>query len=212
MAIRLILLITVQIIPINFVLPTLYFVLLLIIAVVKNRNSDYISGIKEHSIKIFITACIMDSIKKIIRNKKARHEYFILSTYEAGIALLGTEVKSIREGKLNFLDSYARIRNGELWLIGLHISPYEKGNIHNHDPLRERKLLMHSREIERLRKSIDEKGLTFIPLSIYLKNGKIKVELGLAKGKQLYDKRQDSASRDAKREMERAKKSVVRGQ
>ncbi len=154
----------------------------------------------------------MDSIKKIIRNKKARHEYFILSTYEAGIALRGTEVKSIREGKLNFLDSYARIRNGELWLIGLHISPYEKGNIHNHDPLRERKLLMHSREIERIRKSIDEKGLTFIPLSIYLKNGKIKVELGIAKGKQLHDKRQDSASRDAKREMERAKKSVVRGQ
>ena len=154
----------------------------------------------------------MDSIKKIIRNKKARHEYFILSTYEAGIVLRGTEVKSIRDGKLNFLDSYARIRNGELWLTGLHISPYEKGNIHNHDPLRERKLLMHSREIERLRKSIDEKGLTFIPLSIYLKNGKIKVELGLARGKQLHDKRQDSASRDAKREMERAKKSVVRSQ
>ena len=153
----------------------------------------------------------MDSIKKIIRNKKARHEYFILSTYEAGIALRGTEVKSIRDGRLNFKDSYARVNNGELWLIGLHISQYEKGNIHNHDPLRERKLLMHSREIERLRKSIDEKGLTFIPLSIYLKNGKIKVELGLAKGKQLYDKRQDSASRDAKREMERAKKSVARG-
>ncbi|MBT4482368.1 MAG: SsrA-binding protein SmpB [Candidatus Latescibacteria bacterium] len=153
----------------------------------------------------------MDSIKKIAVNKKARHEYFIFSAYEAGIALQGTEVKSIRESRLNFLDSYARIINGELWLLGMHVSPYEKGNIHNHDPLRPRKLLMHAREINRLKKSSEEKGLTIKPLSIYLKNGKIKVELGLAKGKRLYDKRQDAATRDAKREMDRAQKSSASG-
>jgi len=152
----------------------------------------------------------MENIKTIARNKKARHEYSILSTFEAGMVLQGTEVKSIREGRLNFLDSYARVKNGELWLIGLHVSPYDKGNIHNHDPLRERKLLMHSREIERLRKNVEEKGLTIVPLSIYLKSGKVKVELGLARGKHLYDKRRDAASRDARKEMDRAKKSFSR--
>jgi len=152
----------------------------------------------------------MDTIKTLARNRKARHEYHVLSTYEAGIALRGTEVKSIRDGRLNFLDSYARITNGELWLSGMHVSPYEKGNIHNHDPMRERKLLMHSREIARLRKSIDEKGLTIVPLSMYLKNGKVKVELGLAKGKRLYDKRQDTLDRDARREMDRARKRASR--
>ena len=152
----------------------------------------------------------MDTIKTLARNRKARHEYHILDTYEAGIVLQGTEVKSIKDGRLNFLDSYARITSGELWLTGLHVSPYEMGNIHNHDPMRERKLLMHSREIARLKKSIDEKGLTIVPLSMYLKNGKVKVELGLAKGKRLYDKRQDTMDRDAKREMDRARKTASR--
>ena len=151
----------------------------------------------------------MANIKKIARNKKGRHDYFIVSTYEAGIVLRGTEVKSIREGRLNFKDSHARIKNSELWLIGMHISPYEKGNINNHNPLRIRKLLMHSSEIERLKKSTDEKGLTIIPLSLYLKQGKVKIELGLAKGKHLFDKRQDNVSRDAKREMEHARKKVT---
>lgn len=151
----------------------------------------------------------MDDIKTIVRNKKARHDYFVVSTYEAGIVLRGTEVKSIREGHLNFMDSHARVNNGELWLIGMHISPYEKGNINNHDPLRIRKLLMHSSEIERLKKITEEKGLTIIPLSIYLKQGKVKVELALVRGKHFYDKRQDKASRDARREMEHARKKVT---
>ena len=148
----------------------------------------------------------MENSKAIVKNKKARHDYFILSTYEAGIVLKGTEVKSIRETRINFKDSYVRVQDGELWLIGMHISPYEKGNIYNHDPLRTRKLLMHSREIERLRRNLEEKGLTLIPLSLYLKNGRVKLELGLAKGKHLHDKRDDKATRDAKREMERALK------
>ena len=151
----------------------------------------------------------MDDIKTIVKNKKARHDYFIVSTYEAGIVLRGTEVKSIREGRLNFKDSHARVKNSELWLIGMHISPYEKGNINNHNPLRRRKLLMHSSEIERLKKSTEEKGLTIIPLSIYLKQGKVKIELGLARGKHLFDKRQDNVSRDARREMEHARKKVT---
>ena len=152
----------------------------------------------------------MENIKVIAKNKKSRHDYFILSTYETGIALQGTEVKSIRENRLNFKDSYARVKNNELWLIGLHISPYEKGNIYNHDPLRPRKLLMHSREIERLRRDTEEKGLTLLPLSIYLKNSRVKVELGIARGKHLYDKREDKATRDAKREMERAMKKDIK--
>ena len=148
----------------------------------------------------------MENIKVIAKNKKARHEYFILSNHEAGIALKGTEVKSIRNNRISFLDSYARIDDGELWLIGLHISPYDQGNINNHDPIRHRKLLMHKREIERLKKDIDEKGITLIPLTVYLKNGRVKLELGIAKGKQLHDKRDDNAKKDAKREMERAMK------
>ncbi|HUT62666.1 MAG TPA: SsrA-binding protein SmpB [Anaerolineae bacterium] len=148
----------------------------------------------------------MEKVKTIAQNKKARHNYYILSTYEVGIALQGTEVKSLRDGRLNFKDSYARVSDGELWLIDMHISPYDKGNIHNHDPLRKRKLLMHSFEIERLRRSTEEKGLTIVPLSIYLKNGKVKVEIGLAKGKHLYDKREDKISRDARREIDSAQK------
>ena len=152
----------------------------------------------------------MENIKVIAKNKKSRHDYFILSTYETGIVLKGTEVKSVRENRINFMDSYARVKDGELWLIGMHISPYEKGNIFNHDPLRPRKLLMHSREIERLRRDTEEKGLTLVPLSIYLKNGRVKVEIGLAKGKRLYDKREDKATREAKREVERALKKDMR--
>jgi SsrA-binding protein len=148
-------------------------------------------------------------MKIIAQNKKARHDYFILSKYEAGIALKGTEVKSIRQGHVNLKDSYARVMDNELWLIGVHISPYEQGNIYNHDPLRNRKLLLHSSEIERLRKSIEEKGLTIVPLSLYFNGGRVKVELGLARGKHLYDKREDKAAREAKREMDRARKKVA---
>ncbi|MCE5251753.1 SsrA-binding protein SmpB [bacterium] len=148
-------------------------------------------------------------MKIATKNKKAYHDYFILSKYEAGIVLQGTEVKSIRLGHVNLNDSYARVIDNELWLIGLHISPYEQGNIFNHDPLRKRKLLLHSAEIERLRKSIEEKGLTIVPLSLYLNGGRVKVELGLARGKHLYDKREDKASRDARREIDRARKKAA---
>jgi SsrA-binding protein len=151
----------------------------------------------------------MDAVNTVTKNKKAYHEYHILETFEAGIELVGTEVKSIRAGQINLTDSYARVRNNELWLIGAHISPYEQGNIFNHDPLRERKLLMHSREIVKIRRSIEEKGLTLIPVGVYFKHGRAKVELGIGKGKKLYDKREDNATRDAKREMDRARKKAV---
>ena len=143
--------------------------------------------------------------KKIIAvNRKARHDYFVEDTYEAGIALFGTEVKSVRAGQVNLQDSYCRVIDGELYALGVHISPYEKGNIFNKDPLRPKKLLMHKREIMRLFGQTKQEGLTLIPLSLYFKNGKIKVELGLCKGKKLFDKREDMARRDAKREMDRA--------
>ena len=148
-------------------------------------------------------------IKIIAKNKKARHDFFILSKYEAGIVLMGTEVKSMRDGKANLKESYARIENGELWLIGMHVSPYKQGNINNHDPVRRRKLLMHAREIVRMKKSTEEKGLTIVPLSLYLCGGRVKVELGLARGKHQHDKRQDNAARDAKRDMDRARKKVA---
>ena len=148
-------------------------------------------------------------MKPIAQNKKAYHDFFIMSKYEAGIVLTGTEVKSIREGKVNLKDSYAHLEHGELWLIGTHISPYAQGNINNHDPLRKRKLLMHVREIDRLKRSIEEKGLTLVPLSLYFSGGRVKVELGLARGKHQYDKRQDNAERDAKRDMDRARKKVA---
>jgi len=151
---------------------------------------------------------LMEKTKPIAQNRKARHDYFILATYEAGIALQGTEVKSLREGRVNLKDSYARVKEGELWLIGTHISPYEQGNIYNHDPERSRKLLMHAREIEKLRRSVEEKGLTLVPLSFYFKEGRVKVEIGLAKGKHTYDKREDTAAREAKREMDRARKKM----
>lgn len=145
--------------------------------------------------------------KIVCRNKKAFHDYHVLETHEAGIALQGTEVKSLRAGKANLRDSYGRVVNGELWLENMHISPYEQGNRFNHEPKRPRKLLMHKVEIMRLFGKSREKGLALIPLKVYFVRGRAKVELALAKGKKLYDKRQDQARRDAQREMER----VARG-
>jgi SsrA-binding protein len=145
---------------------------------------------------------------KTIINRKARHEYHIEETYEAGIALTGTEIKSIRAGKANLQDSYARVENGELVLYNMHISPYEQGNRFNHEPKRPRKLLMHKREIMRLFGQTREKGFSLIPLKIYFNNkGWAKVELALARGKKKFDKREDIIARDAKREMDRAMKN-----
>jgi len=144
-----------------------------------------------------------DSIKLIAQNKKAFHDFFIEETFECGIELVGTEVKSLREGRVNLKDSYASISNGEVYIKNMHISPYEKGNIFNKDPLRERKLLLHKYEILKLVGKIKEKGYSLIPTKVYLKNSLMKVELALAKGKKLYDKREDIARKDAKRDMER---------
>ena len=144
--------------------------------------------------------------KLITENRQARHEYFILEDYEAGIVLTGTEVKSIRQGSVNLKDSWCSIEGGELFLKQMHISPYEKGNIYNRDPLRERKLLMHKAEIHRLLGKIKQDGLTLVPLSLYFMNGRVKVQLGLCKGKKLYDKRADAAKKAAKRDIERAVK------
>ena len=137
--------------------------------------------------------------KQLAENRKARHEYFIEDTYECGMALVGTEVKSIRLGKVNIKDSYVKIKNGEAFVVGMHISPYEKGNIFNRDPFRERKLLLHKREILKLLTLSQADGYSLIPLRLYLKDGKVKLELAVAKGKKLYDKRHDIAERDAKR-------------
>ena len=147
----------------------------------------------------------------LVTNRKARHDYHVLETFEAGIALVGTEVKSLREGKGNLKDSFAKVENGELFLYNMHISPYEKGNIFNRDPLRTRKLLMHKKQINRLAGRVQEKGLTLIPLKVYLnERGLVKVELALAKGKAIYDKREDIKRRDAKREVEKAFKDYSR--
>ncbi|MGN0164360.1 MAG: SsrA-binding protein SmpB [Candidatus Ornithomonoglobus sp.] len=151
-----------------------------------------------------------DNIKIIAQNKKARHEYFILETYECGIELFGTEVKSIRQGKVNLADSYAGITNGEALIKQMNISPFEKGNIFNRDPMRERKLLLHKQEILKLSQKIKEQGLSLVPLKVYLKGSLVKVELALVKGKKLYDKREDIAKRDAKRSMDRAIKNSGR--
>jgi len=145
-----------------------------------------------------------EAIKVVAQNRKARHDYFIEETYEAGIVLSGTEVKSVKLGKVNLKDSYADIKNGEVFLHNMHISPYEKGNIFNRDPVRTRKLLLHKKEIKKLIGYIQQKGLTLIPLRVYLNRGWVKVELAVARGKKLYDKRADAAKRDARREMERA--------
>ncbi len=145
--------------------------------------------------------------KLIAENRKARHEYFVLEDFEAGIELTGTEVKSIRQGNVNLKDSWCSIENGELFLKQMHISPYEKGNIFNRDPLRVRRLLMHKREILRLYGKQKQDGLTLVPLSLYFKDSRVKVKLGLCKGKKLYDKREDAAKRDAKRTIDRELKS-----
>lgn len=144
-----------------------------------------------------------DSIKLIANNKKAYHEYFILEKYEAGIALAGTEVKSIRMGHCSIKEAYVGIEKGEMFIFGMHISPYEKGNIFNRDPLRTRKLLLHASETRKLGEKIREKGYTLMPLQVYLKGSLVKVEIGLAKGKKLYDKREDIARKDTAREAER---------
>ncbi|MCH5342206.1 MAG: SsrA-binding protein SmpB [Acetatifactor sp.] len=144
-----------------------------------------------------------ESQKLIANNKKAYHDYFIDETYEAGVALHGTEVKSMRMGKCSIKESFIRIENGEVFVYGMHVSPYEKGNIFNKDPLRIKKLLMHKYEINKLQGKIKEKGYTLVPLQVYFKDGKVKVEVGLARGKKLYDKREDIARKDQKREAEK---------
>jgi SsrA-binding protein len=141
--------------------------------------------------------------KTVVTNRKALHDYFIIDRFEAGIALKGTEVKSLRQSNANLQDGYAFIRNGEVWLIGMHISPFEKGNINNHDPKRDRKLLLHKQEIRRLLGKIAEKGLTLIPLRIYFKKNIVKVELGIARGKKEYDKREAIKERETKRQIQR---------
>jgi SsrA-binding protein len=141
--------------------------------------------------------------KLVANNKKAYHDYFIEEKYECGIALHGTEVKSLRMGKCSIKEAFIRIENGEVFIYGMHVSPYEKGNIFNKDPLRTRKLLMHKQEINKLLGKIKEKGYTLVPLQVYFSNGRAKVEIGLAKGKKLYDKREDIAKKDANRQAQR---------
>lgn len=141
--------------------------------------------------------------KTLATNRKARHDYFIEKTYEAGIALKGTEVKSIRAGKANLKESYCVIRNNEAFVVGMHISPYKEGNIFNVDPLRDRRLLLNKREILRINQEVMQKGMAVIPLSLYLKNGLIKMEIAIARGKKLYDKRESMKERDIKRSLER---------
>ena len=152
-----------------------------------------------------------ESTKTIALNKKARHDYFVVESFETGIELVGTEVKSIRQGGVNLKESWCGIQNGELFVKQMHISPYEHGNIFNKDPLRERKLLMHKREINRLYGLMKQQGYTLVPLSLYFKGSKVKLQLGLCKGKKLYDKRDDAAKRDASREIDRAMKERARG-
>ena len=152
-----------------------------------------------------------DSVKVVAKNSKAYHDYFIEDKYEAGIELAGTEVKSIRLGHVNLKDSFCVVKDGEMSVIGMHISPYEKGNIFNKDPMRQRRLLMHKREILRLFARIKQDGYSLIPLTIYFRGPRVKLEIGLAKGKKLYDKREAAAERSAKREMDRTMKSYGRG-
>jgi len=144
-----------------------------------------------------------EGMKLIANNKKAYHDYFIEEKYEAGLVLHGTEVKSLRQGKCSIKESFIRIENGEMFIYGMHISPYEKGNIFNKDPLRPKKLLLHRREIMKLFGKIKEKGYTLVPLQVYFTSGRAKIEIGLAKGKKLYDKREDIAKKDQRRESER---------
>ena len=146
----------------------------------------------------------------VATNRRARHEYEILETFEAGLVLRGTEVKSLRTGQVNFKDSYATVRNGEMWLLGCHLSPYSHGTDANHDPERDRKLLLHAREITRLVGKIAERGLTVVPLKLYFKNGRAKLEIGLARGKKLHDKRATLRDRDQRREMDQAARTVAK--
>ncbi len=145
-----------------------------------------------------------EGIKQAAANRKAFHDYFVLDRYEAGIELFGTEVKSIRAGTLNLKDSYCTVKNGELFVRGMHISPYEKGSFSNTDPNRPKRLLMHRAEIRKLQQAVMQKGLALIPLEVYLKDGRVKLQLGLCRGKKLYDKRDDMAKRDVQRDIDRA--------
>lgn len=147
-----------------------------------------------------------DAIQVIARNKKAYHDYFVLDTYEAGIELYGTEIKSIRRGRVNLKDSYCGVDNGEMFALGMHISPYEQGNIFNRDPMRRKRLLLHKREILRLFQQSQQQGLSIVPLELYIKNGRAKLQIGLCKGKKLHDKRETAAKKDAQRAIERAMK------
>ena len=146
-------------------------------------------------------------IKSVAQNRKAWHDYFVEEKYECGLALFGTEVKSIRQGRVNLKESWAQIRGGEIWVEGMHISPYDHGNLFNQDPMRVRRLLAHKSEIRRLHQQCKLQGYTLVPLSLYSKHGRVKMEVGLCKGKKLYDKRADAAQRDAKRSIDRAVKS-----
>jgi SsrA-binding protein len=143
-------------------------------------------------------------IKTVAQNRKAYHDYFVEEKYECGVVLFGTEVKSIRQGKVNLKESWAQIRKGEVWVEGMHISPYEQGNIFNRDPLRPKKLLLHQKEIRKLDSLVMRQGYTLVPLEIYFRNGRVKLELGLCRGKQLHDKRDSMAKRDSDREIQRA--------
>ena len=145
-------------------------------------------------------------IKVVAKNREAYHAYFVIEEFEAGISLAGTEVKSIRQGTLSLKDAWCGVKDGELWIRQMHISPYEKGNIFNKDPIRPRRLLMHKREIQRLASKVQLDGYAIVPLSVYLKNSRVKVEVALCKGKKLYDKRQDAANKDARRQIDRAMK------
>ena len=145
-------------------------------------------------------------MKIVAQNKKAYHDYFILDTYEAGIELQGTEIKSIRKGSVNLKDSFIRIRNDEAFIDNMHIAPYEQGNRFNHEPLRQRKLLLHKKEIRKLQNELKENGLTIVPTKLYFNTSKLKVEIALARGKKLYDKRQDLKEKDSKRDIEKALK------
>ena len=151
------------------------------------------------------------SLKTISENRKARHEYFIVESFETGIELVGTEVKSIRQGGVNLKDSWCSIDDGEMFVKGMHISPYDKGNIFNKDPYRVRKLLLHKKEIMRVLGTIKQEGLTLIPISLYFKGSRVKLQLGVCKGKKLHDKRDDMAERSAKRDIERAMKEMSKG-
>lgn len=147
-----------------------------------------------------------DDVQVVARNKKAYHDYFVLDTYEAGIELYGTEIKSIRQGRVNLKDSYCGIDDGEMFALGMHISPYEQGNIFNRDPMRRKRLLLHKKEILKLFQQSQQQGLSIVPLELYIKNGRAKLQIGLCKGKKLHDKRETAAKKDAQRDIERAMK------